>query len=189
MTQPASTSNEDGIPRELKEKLASFDTHLTELEANLNPLLSMPRAELTDQLTTIDAAKVDLVSAYTINSLFWMYLNCCGVNPKEHAVKQELAMFSKMLGRGVEKSNCHATVSRVSSFQTRIQSYMARVKEIEDKKKAPKLDKSASKRFVRSALWHAAQKKGKGEMSTPSPARSSNSNSEQPKRKRKREHR
>ena len=38
---------------------------------------------------------------------------------------------------------------------------MTRVKEIEDKKKAPKLDKSASKRFVRSALWQAAQKKGK----------------------------
>ncbi|GFR65657.1 26S proteasome non-ATPase regulatory subunit 12 [Elysia marginata] len=29
----------------------------------------------------------------------------------------ESATFSKMLGRGVEKSNCNATVSRVSSFQ------------------------------------------------------------------------
>lgn len=36
---------------------------------------------------------------------------------------------------------------------------MARVKEIEDKKKAPKLNKAVSKRFVRSALWKAAQSK------------------------------
>lgn len=35
---------------------------------------------------------------------------------------------------------------------------MNRVKEIQDKEKAPKLDVSASKRFVRSALWQAAQK-------------------------------
>ncbi|KAK3780667.1 hypothetical protein RRG08_028115 [Elysia crispata] len=161
MTEPHSSSSEDSIPRELKEKLASFDTHLSQLEAELNPLLSIPRAELADQLTTIDAAKVDLVSAYTINSLFWMYLNCCGVNPKEHAVKQEL---------------------------TRIQSYMTRVKEIEDKKKAPKLDKSASKRFVRSALWQAAQKKD-GIPSTPPQAATSDSSGSEPKRKWKREHR
>ncbi|GFR92462.1 cyclin-dependent kinase inhibitor 3 [Elysia marginata] len=33
------------------------------------------------------------------------------------AIRSVKAAFSKMLGRGVEKSNCHATVSRVSSFQ------------------------------------------------------------------------
>ncbi|GFN82345.1 hypothetical protein PoB_000885100 [Plakobranchus ocellatus] len=162
MTESSSSVTEDGIPRELKEKLASFDTHLTDLESSLSPLLSIPRAELAEQLDTIDAAKVDLVSAYTINSLFWMYLNCCGINPKEHAVKQEL---------------------------TRIQSYMARVKEIEDKKKAPKIDKSVSKRFVRSALWQAAQNKGEGGSSSTSSSPSNFSSLEEPKRKRKREKR
>ena len=32
------------------------------------------------------------------------------------------------------------------------------VKEIDDKKKAPKIDIPASKRFVRNALWEAALK-------------------------------
>lgn len=36
---------------------------------------------------------------------------------------------------------------------------MGRVKEIEDRLKAPKLDKSASKKFVRNALWQAAHKR------------------------------
>ena len=44
-------------------------------------------------------------------------------------------------------------------LQDRIKGYMGRVKEIEDKEKAPKLDKEASKRFIRSALWLEAQKK------------------------------
>ena len=36
---------------------------------------------------------------------------------------------------------------------------MGRVKEMEDKAKAPKINKDASKRFVRNALWSQAQKK------------------------------
>ena len=41
----------------------------------------------------------------------------------------------------------------------RIRGYMNRVKEIQEKQKAPKIDKDASKRFVRSALWQMAHKK------------------------------
>lgn len=37
---------------------------------------------------------------------------------------------------------------------------MLRVREAEDKAKAPKLDKDASKRFVRNALWQQAHKRG-----------------------------
>ena len=36
---------------------------------------------------------------------------------------------------------------------------MNRVKEVEEKQKAPKLNKDAAKRFVRSALWQQAQQK------------------------------
>ncbi|GFS15939.1 hypothetical protein ElyMa_006782700, partial [Elysia marginata] len=38
-------------------------------------------------------------------------------NNNKNASVSVQAMFSKLLGRDVEKSNCHATVSRVSSFQ------------------------------------------------------------------------
>lgn len=47
--------------------------------------------------------------------------------------------------------------------------YMNRVKEIQDKAKAPKVNAGAAKRMVKSALWQAAQKKveqqGRGETS------------------------
>ncbi|KAK6997758.1 DNA-binding protein c1d [Biomphalaria glabrata] len=132
MAAARSAPKEDGIPSELKEKLATFDTHLSELEVIFSPILSVNRNTLTETLEPLDAAKTDLVAAYAINSLFWMYMNVCGINPKEHAVRQELG---------------------------RIQSYMQRVKEIEDKKKAPKLDKASTKRFVKSALWQAAKKR------------------------------
>lgn len=125
-------TDEAGIPEELKEKLASFDSSLSQVESVLQPLLQCPQNELFEKLSPLDRAKVELVGGYTINSLFWMYLNVCGLNPKEHSVKQEL---------------------------DRIRSYMNRVKECQDKAKAPKLDKGASKRFVKSALWQAAKSK------------------------------
>jgi len=44
---------------------------------------------------------------------------------------------------------------------------MSRVKEIQDKRLAPRLDIDASKRFMRNALWSAAQK-----LATPKPVKS-----------------
>lgn len=119
------------IPDEIKEKLASLDTALAQIETVFQPLLRTSQSELYEKLDAMDKAKLELAGVYTINSLFWTYLNICGVNPKEHGVKQEL---------------------------DRIKSYMDRAKNIQDLAKAPKIDKAASKRFVKSALWKAAQK-------------------------------
>ena len=55
-------------------------------------------------------------------------------------------------------------------WQGRIQSYMGRVKEIQDKHLAPRINVDASKRFVRNALWDAAQK-----LSSPSAVKSMSS--------------
>ena len=41
----------------------------------------------------------------------------------------------------------------------RIKECMTRMKELEDRQKAPKINKDAAKRFVRSALWQQAQQK------------------------------
>ncbi|KAL3874273.1 hypothetical protein ACJMK2_037313 [Sinanodonta woodiana] len=125
----ASDGLESSIPPEVKQKIANLDKILSEVEERLKPFLDTPYNELIAELNPLDKAKADLVAAYSINSLFWMYLNICGVNPKDHGIKQEL---------------------------DRIRSYMNRVKEIQDKALAPKLDVKATKRFVKSALWKAA---------------------------------
>lgn len=138
-----SKSNEKGdIPHELRSKLAAFDSSLTTVEERFQPLLDTPLNELNATLSTLDKAKLDLVAAYSINSLFWMYLNVCGVNPKDHGIKQEL---------------------------DRIRGYMNRLKEIQEKEKAPSLNVDASKRFVKSALWKAAQNKSLTETEGASP--------------------
>uniref|UniRef100_A0A452TKB1 Nuclear nucleic acid-binding protein C1D n=1 Tax=Ursus maritimus TaxID=29073 RepID=A0A452TKB1_URSMA len=76
--------------------------------------VGVSRNELLQKFHFFEQAKVDLVSAYTLNSMLWVYLATQGVNPQEHPVKQELE---------------------------RIRVYMNRGKEITHKKKAGKKDK------------------------------------------------
>ena len=40
-----------------------------------------------------------------------------------------------------------------------MKSYMARVKDVEDREKRPKVDAPAAKRFVKAALWQEAHEK------------------------------
>lgn len=122
----AGDSRTEDYPHEIDEQLTGFDSSVSSVNTVLEKLMSMPRNELLQKLDPLDQAKLDLMSAYTLNSLFWMYLVTQGLNPREHGIKQELE---------------------------RIRTYMNKVKEITDKKKSARLNKGAAARFVRNALY------------------------------------
>ncbi|XP_058508189.1 nuclear nucleic acid-binding protein C1D [Solea solea] len=124
----------EDYPHEIHEQLTSFDSSVSSVKTMLDQLMSMPRNDPLLKLDALDQAKLDLMSAYALNSLFWMYLVTQGVNPRDHGIKQELE---------------------------RIRTYMNRVKEITDKKKAARLDKGAAARFVRNALYDAEEKESR----------------------------
>ncbi|XP_005147509.1 nuclear nucleic acid-binding protein C1D [Melopsittacus undulatus] len=130
-------TNPEEYPTEIHDYLATFEQSLGSVEEMLKAMMLVSRSDL-QKLEPLEQAKLDLVSVYALNSLFWVYLTIQGVNPKEHSVKQELE---------------------------RVRTYMNRVKEIAEKKKASKLDKGAASRFVRNALWEPSpenEKKNKG---------------------------
>ncbi|XP_061546327.1 nuclear nucleic acid-binding protein C1D [Phycodurus eques] len=127
----AADGKTDDYPFEIDEQLKGFESSMSAVKNMLGTLLSMPKNELEKKLDPLDQAKLDLMSAYTLNSLFWTYLVTQGVNPREHGIKQELE---------------------------RIRTYMNRVKDITDKKKAARLDKGAAGRFLRNALYDPKEK-------------------------------
>ncbi|XP_069706220.1 nuclear nucleic acid-binding protein C1D isoform X2 [Phaenicophaeus curvirostris] len=133
--------NMEEYPTEIHDYLAAFEKSLGSVDEMLKTMMSVSRSELLQKLDPLEQAKLDLVSVYTLNSMFWVYLATQGINPKEHPVKQELE---------------------------RIRTYMNKVKEIADKKKASKLDKGAASRFVRNALW---EPKDESEHTSKTPAR------------------
>ncbi|XP_041803857.1 nuclear nucleic acid-binding protein C1D [Chelmon rostratus] len=130
----AADSRIEDYPHEIDEQLSGFESSVSSVKTMLEKLMSMPRNELLQKLDPLDQAKLDLMSSYTLNSLFWMYLVTQGVNPREHGIKQELE---------------------------RIRTYMNKVKEITDKKKAARLDKGAASRFLRNALYEPNEKDSK----------------------------
>nr|CAB3226602.1 nuclear nucleic acid-binding protein C1D [Phallusia mammillata] len=126
--------SEDDYPEELNDVFKSFDSSLRNVMTVMTPLLETERSEIVRKLPSLDVAKLDLVTAYAVNSMFWGFLLTQGVNPKLHPVKQELE---------------------------RIKTYMTKIKDIEERKYAPKLAKEAAKRFVRSAMFEQNESKTK----------------------------
>ncbi|XP_051946319.1 nuclear nucleic acid-binding protein C1D isoform X2 [Xyrauchen texanus] len=126
-------SSED-YPTEIEENLNDFESSVSSVQNVVQTLVSVSRSDRLLKLDPLDQAKLDLMSVYALNSMFWMYLVTQGVNPKDHGIKQELE---------------------------RIRTYMNKVKEITDKRKAAHLDKDAASRFVRNALWDAKDNKRK----------------------------
>uniref|UniRef100_A0A4W5RZT9 Nuclear nucleic acid-binding protein C1D n=1 Tax=Hucho hucho TaxID=62062 RepID=A0A4W5RZT9_9TELE len=124
----------EDYPTEIEEQLTGFESSVGAVNNMVQTILSMPRNELVQKLDPLEQAKMDLMSAYSLNSLFWMYLVTQGINPKEHAIKQELE---------------------------RIRTYMNRVKEITDRRKAARLNKAAASRFLRNALWKLEERGSK----------------------------
>ncbi|CAI9544398.1 unnamed protein product [Staurois parvus] len=82
--------NSEEYPTEIHEYLLTFEKAVGGVDEMLTKLMSVPKSELLQKLDPEEQAKLDLASAYTLNSLFWVYLVTQGVNPKEHPVKDEL---------------------------------------------------------------------------------------------------
>ncbi|XP_055745595.1 nuclear nucleic acid-binding protein C1D-like [Salvelinus fontinalis] len=125
----------EDYPTEIEEQLTGFESSVGAVNNMVQTVISMPRNELVQRLDPLEQAKLDLMSAYSLNSLFWMYLVTQGINPKEHGIKQEME---------------------------RIRMYMNRVKEIADRRKAARLNKAAASRFLRNALWKLEERASKG---------------------------
>lgn len=119
----ADTSDE--FPTEIGDKMQMFHESVEKIGTIINPFLDK-KLDDDEKLSPLDKARLYLTAVYTMNSLFWMNLVVKGENPKEHPIKEEI---------------------------DRVKMYLMRMKEIEDKSKAPKLNVSAAKMFIRSGLW------------------------------------
>ncbi|BEI89972.1 uncharacterized protein CcaverHIS019_0300420 [Cutaneotrichosporon cavernicola] len=103
--------------------LRDFNVSLDTIEAALVPLLARPLTETREALGSIERAKLDVLLAYTVNNLVWMYLRMRGIEPDNHGVAKEL----------------------------RVKGYYDKVRDAEDGTKPKtrnRIDKDAAKRFI-----------------------------------------
>ena len=79
------------LPPTTAAALVAFDEQLTKIEALMGPLESIDLASAEDTLAPIEHAKLCATVAYSISSLFYMFLQTQGVAPATHPIAKDLA--------------------------------------------------------------------------------------------------
>jgi len=125
---------DDEIEADFNARASQLESSLNELETFLSRLDSVSYTTLHENLTPLDQARFDLTAVYTLNSLMWAYLRTRGIDPKQTQLKSEL---------------------------DRVKSYMDKLKAVNDRQTASRIDKQATTRLMRNALWQQAHAKNK----------------------------
>jgi len=133
MTTKSNQPDEE-VEADFNARASQLESSLKELETFLSRLDSVSYTTLHENLTPLDQARFDLTATYTLNSLMWAYLRTRGVDPKQTQLKSEL---------------------------DRVKSYMDKLKSVADRQTASKIDKQATTRLMRNALWQQAHAKNK----------------------------
>lgn len=114
------------------EDLVANIQKLDESIVDIETLLISNMSVEYNSLSTEDKIKHDLLIAFALNSLYWMYLRLDGVDPTTHNIKRELE---------------------------RIKTTMDMAKGAITKKNMLRVDKGAAERIVGHSLWTPENKK------------------------------
>lgn len=108
--------------------IQNLDHSIADIQSLLESRLSTDYSSLTVE----EKIKHDLLIAFALNSLYWMYLRLDGTDPTTHNIKREL---------------------------DRVKATMETAKVAMNKKNMPRVNKDAADRFVGHALWNPEEKK------------------------------
>ena len=93
------SGNRPQLDEELK-KLETLKNALEHLETSLAPILAVPREKLRESLESkVDRAKLDVATAYSISSLFYVLLKSNGKFTADHGVMTELKRVAESFKR------------------------------------------------------------------------------------------
>merc|ERR1719374_334565 len=129
---------DEDFPEELLDTVRNLEKGIDNLGKGFEELLKKNRIEFYENLDPLTRAKIDIVSLYSINSMFWMLMKTLGHNPQASDVKAELG---------------------------RVRSAITRCKEIQDREKRGKVNQDAARRMVTSGLWKPGEEKIRPETS------------------------
>ncbi|TYJ56991.1 hypothetical protein B9479_002270 [Cryptococcus floricola] len=125
--------------------LTSLTSHLDALEAVLAPLEAKPWSDTTDRLSTLERTKMDVLGAYLINDLIWIYMKMKGIDPAKHEVTSELERIKVYYGK----------VSSAEGKEERKPSRSTMLIFLTLGAARPQIDQAAARRFVSNSLPRA----------------------------------
>ncbi|VDN04649.1 unnamed protein product [Thelazia callipaeda] len=121
---------EETLPPEIMQQLEKFHEALTLLEETYSVNFSDPLEN--SRKPPLEKLKIDLMSVFVINSLYWIFLCTHGRKPRREAF--------------------------LENEMTRAKDYMGQLKELEERGLAPCLNQRVAKSLVRNALWEPQER-------------------------------
>ncbi|KAJ2820051.1 hypothetical protein GGI24_004605 [Coemansia furcata] len=118
----------------LSKHVDQFTVAVDQVQRALEPILKQPLGEVLPKLSTIQRCELEALVAYSIDTLFWIFLKINGVPPKEHPVMKELQRVQRYIAKINEAKGTQSTGGSSNNGRT------------------TKVDKDAADRFIRSAL-------------------------------------
>ncbi|XKL64880.1 hypothetical protein PGB90_004966 [Kerria lacca] len=114
-----------------KDSNVSFENILSQFGSSVNKISDFLTTSLDEinyeELSTENKVRYDLLLAYSLNGLLWVYMRTKGEDPAQTIIKTELNRVKENM------SELQHTIDRKTIM--------------------PRLDKGATKRFVKHGLW------------------------------------
>lgn len=141
---------EEGLPADIATAVANFADGVNDIEERVRRLQRTPWADLCRGLSPLESARLHLMVAYTINTIFYMYLKTQGIPANNHPVMEEL--------------------ERVKAYIRKVRNVSKEAEEKADtSKRQISLNATAAQRFIAHAL--AAPERPSGDApSAPAPS-------------------
>lgn len=124
------------LPEELARSMETFAKAVDKIDGLLQQLNGAPWQDLCRGLSPLESARMHLMAAYTVNTLFYMYLKTQGISASEHPVRNELERVKGYIRKVKEASQAAEKAS------------------VEEKRQLT-LNSSAAHRFITHALGGA----------------------------------
>ncbi|KAJ2665185.1 hypothetical protein IWW48_000452 [Coemansia sp. RSA 1200] len=127
----------------LQKQADQFGLAVENVHRALGPILNQPLDQIVAKLTAIQRCELEALVAYSINTLFWIYLKVNGVPPKEHPVINELQRVQRYIAK-INKTKVAATAAETDGS--------ARTVGTGDGSRPMQVDKDAAGRLIRNAI-------------------------------------
>ncbi|KAL0489981.1 exosome complex protein LRP1 [Acrasis kona] len=95
-------SKEVKLSKEVQNNVNIFDQSLTTIESLLKPLSQQTKKSMK-QMDAEKRAKLSICCAYTVNTLFYMYLKTQGIDPSTHPCRKEIQRIQTYMQKLREK--------------------------------------------------------------------------------------
>ncbi|KAJ2744130.1 hypothetical protein H4S06_005482 [Coemansia sp. BCRC 34490] len=130
----------------LHKQADQFGLAVDNVHRALGPILNQPLDQIVAKLTAIQRCELEALVAYSINTLFWIYLKANGVPPKEHPVINELQRVQRYIAK-INKTKAAAAAAAAAETDG-----SARTAETGDGSRPMQVDKDAAGRLIRNAI-------------------------------------